>query len=1097
MWNLRRKIAWLVLIPVAVLAAVIFSLPLLLNTADYRAFLVEQAEMQLGRKVLVKQASVEVFPYVRIALDDVVIKELDGTTQFLFANHFFIDLRIFPFLQRKVVVKRILLDKPRMAIRRGATGILNISDMFSQGAQPSDFTTPMLGDEISISDGEFVFEDSFGAEAARTVTLRHMTATIKKEGVQLGFKLYGAIPNENAETTFTMTGRVSREALVGARPGGKSVGRVEAKGVNLSRLAMFLNDNSILRSISTPIDLAGSFEYRWAKSDRALTIKELSVTGAGTTITGSVALSKLFTPKLELVSSLTTTPFRLESLVNSLPEEAIQSYTLGFLKQGQVTGSIRLVSLQVGWAPEQEPRLTVKGEVDLLDGSAVVGAHRVPVSEAKGKLLFDLDRIAIEQVTGKYGLAEVTEGRGEVTRLTDNPQLSLDIKGKISAPELAVIVARFAPKALLPAGPAGLTKLQGEADAAVRLEGSLNRLDDLHVGWELEAKDVGFTDRRLSLPFAGLRGRVRSIPRGVLFERLAGHVGLSPLVLDGEIAVRSDEKAHYALTVSGQADAKELLQVATEGPSKKLSVDGTAGFGLSISGRTGALRGIGRADLRQTAINYAADFKKPSEMPAAVEFDLLLDPGRRLQVNRLSVAMSSFKVLTKGTVSFEQPRNFNLEVRVPSVALRAFPKGVLAVKMSFDTGTFQTQFAATGPLDNWWTAKLKGQAEIKQAGFKIEGLSVPVEDLTVAFSFDEDRIGVERGILKLSDSRINATGEIRGWRGVPRIQAVFDSPGLDLALLIPEGERSPVRTAMEALTRGAKLAATVTILNGRYHGVAFDEIKAKVTGEDSVLVLDPITGRMGKGAIAGQTRVALPPGKPAAVESTLHLNGIAVEPVFEAIGTKEQRFTGFLTLDGAIRGDGTNPNGTAPTLNGDVTVLIANGHFQDLSVTSKIAGLLNLASQFTGKEDISEKGIPFECISGRVAIKNGVVDIKNYRVDSPILKITGAGTYDIPRDQYDMVMVVTPYGPNEGVMQSIPLFGRLFAGEREGFTTAFFEVKGSQADPKVTWLPMKSLASGITGLGQLAFDFMKNIILLPKELIAPSDKGPRTPCSAQ
>jgi uncharacterized protein YhdP len=316
-------------------------------------------------------------------------------------------------------------------------------------------------------------------------------------------------------------------------------------------------------------------------------------------------------------------------------------------------------------------------------------------------------------------------------------------------------------------------------------------------------------------------------------------------------------------------------------------------------------------------------------------------------------------------------------------------------------------------------------------------------------------------------------------------------------LLIPEGERSPVRAALEALTRGAKLSATAMIQNGRYRGMSFDELQAKVSGENGVLVLDPVTGRMGKGTIAGQTRVALPSGKPAAVESTLHLKGIAVEPVFQSIGIKEQRFTGFLTLDGSLRGDGTHPKGTAPTLNGDVTVLIADGHFQNLSVTSKIAGLLNLAAQFTGKEDISEKGIPFECISGRVVIKNGVVEVQNYRVDSPILKITGAGTYDIPRDQYDMVMVVTPYGSNEGVLQSIPLFGRLFAGEREGFSTAFFEVKGSQADPKVTWLPMKSLASGITGLGQLAFDLMKNIILLPKELIAPSDKGPRTPCSAQ
>ncbi|MEK6548572.1 MAG: AsmA family protein, partial [Nitrospirota bacterium] len=275
MWNLRRKLAWLVLVPVAVIAAIVLSLPLILNTADYQALLVEQAEMQLGRKVSVKRAAVEVFPYVRIALDDVVIRELDGTTQFLFADHFFIDLRVFPLLQRKVLVKRILLDKPKMAIRRGAAGILNISDLFSQGAQPSDFTTPMLGDEISIADGEFVFEDSFGAEATRTVTLRHVTTTLKRAGTQLGFKFYAALPHENTEMTFTITGQVSREALMGARPGGKAAGRLEAKGVNLSRLAMFLNDNPILRSISTPIDLAGSFEYRWAKSDRALTIKEL------------------------------------------------------------------------------------------------------------------------------------------------------------------------------------------------------------------------------------------------------------------------------------------------------------------------------------------------------------------------------------------------------------------------------------------------------------------------------------------------------------------------------------------------------------------------------------------------------------------------------------------------------------------------------------------------------------------------------------------------------------------------------------------------------------------------------------------------------
>ncbi|TAL09196.1 MAG: DUF3971 domain-containing protein [Nitrospirae bacterium] len=1096
-WNPRRKLAWLVLVPVAVLAAVALSLPLILNTADYQALLVEQAELQLGRKVTVKRATVEVFPYVRIALDDVVIKEPDGTTQFLFADHFFIDLRVFPLLQRKVLARRILLDKPKMAIRRGAAGILNISDLFSQTAQPSDFTIPMLGEEIAIADGEFVFEDSFGVEAPRTVTLRHVTTTLTRAGVQLGFKFHAALPHDNTEATFTVTGQVSREALVGARPGGKAVGRLEAKGLNLSQLAAFLNNNPVLRSANAPMNLTGAFEYRWAKGERALAIKELNVTGAGATITGTVTLSKLFTPQVEFVSSLTTTPFRLESLVQGLPEETVQAYALGFLKQGQASGSVRLVSLQVGWSPEQARRLTVKGEVNLLGGSAVVGSHHVPVSEVNGRFLFDPDRIAIEELTGKYGLADVTEGRGEVTRLADNPQLALDIKGRLSAQELAVVVARFAPKALLPLGPAGLTKLQGEAAAAVKLEGPLNRLDELRVAWGLEAKDVGFTDRRLSLPFAGVRGRVRSIPRGVLFDRLAGRVGHSPIVLDGEIAVRSDEKAHYALIVSGQADTKELLGVTMEKPSKKLSVEGTAGFGLSISGRTGELRGIGRADLGQTGISHVVGFRKPNEVPASVEFDLQLDQSRRVKVNRFAAAMPPFKILTKGTLSFDRDRSFDLEVRIPPVAIRALPKGLLAVKTSFNAGSFQAQFTAAGPLDNWWAAKLKGQAAITHASFKIEGLAAPVEDLTATFSFVEDRLTVEGGTLKIADSRITATGDIRGWRGIPRIQAAFDSPGLDLALLVPEGDRSLVRVAMEALTSGAKLSATATIRNGRYHGVLFDEIQAKVSGGDDAIVLDPVTGRMGKGTITGQTRVALPPGKPAAVESTLHLKGIAVEPVFHSVGIMEPPFTGSLTLDGAIRGDGTHPKGPAPTLNGDVKVLVADGRFRKLSATSKIAGLLNLTSQLAGKADVTEQGMPFDCVSGRIVIKNGIAEVQNYRVDSPVLKITGAGTYDIPNDQYDMVMVVTPFGSYEGILQSIPLFGKLFAGEREGFTTAFFEIKGPLVDPKVTWLPMKSVGSGLTGLGQLAFDLMKNIVLLPKELIAPADKGPRTPCSAQ
>ena len=253
----------------------------------------------------------------------------------------------------------------------------------------------------------------------------------------------------------------------------------------------------------------------------------------------------------------------------------------------------------------------------------------------------------------------------------------------------------------------------------------------------------------------------------------------------------------------------------------------------------------------------------------------------------------------------------------------------------------------------------------------------------------------------------------------------------------------------------------------------------------------------GMGTFAGQARIALPRGKPASVETTLHLQGMAVEPVFNALGINEPPFTGVLKLDGAISWNGNDPRGIAPTLNGNVQLMVEKGYFQRLSATAKVIRLLDLPRVLAGRAEVSEKGMAFDCMSTQIGIMNGIAETKNYRLDSQIMKITAAGTYDIPGDRYNMVMVVTPFGSYESILQSIPLFGKLFAGEREGFTTAFFEVTGPLTDPKVTWQPIKSVGSGMTGLAQLAFDFMKNVLMFPKEVISPSNKAPRSPCSAQ
>jgi hypothetical protein len=51
-----------------------------------------------------------------------------------------------------------------------------------------------------------------------------------------------------------------------------------------------------------------------------------------------------------------------------------------------------------------------------------------------------------------------------------------------------------------------------------------------------------------------------------------------------------------------------------------------------------------------------------------------------------------------------------------------------------------------------------------------------------------------------------------------------------------------------------------------------------------------------------------------------------------------------------------------------------------------------------------------------------------------------------------------------------------------------FTMQGAMEDPKVTYLPVKSLASGLSGLAQLAVDVLTNTLSLPIDLLAPTEE---------
>jgi len=201
-----------------------------------------------------------------------------------------------------------------------------------------------------------------------------------------------------------------------------------------------------------------------------------------------------------------------------------------------------------------------------------------------------------------------------------------------------------------------------------------------------------------------------------------------------------------------------------------------------------------------------------------------------------------------------------------------------------------------------------------------------------------------------------------------------------------------------------------------------------------------------------------------------------------------------MNIRGMIQGHGRDRNGVVPTLNGSVDFSLREGYVRKGTILPRILALLNLPNVLRGKVDLEETGFPFKKVQSKVKIEEGNFVTKNFLLNSSIMKISAAGMYDLEHDRLEGLAAVSPFGAYSDLLKKIPLFGRIFSGDRKGIATAMFSIAGPLDDPKVDYMPGESLKTGLTGLAQLAIDILTNTITLPYELLKEAnDNGFPTP----
>ena len=1098
----RVVVALIVILLIGGGAFFIFS-PYLTGNDYLKDFFLQQLEQSIGRKIDVHRIKLVLFPRIRLELTQVAIHDRNSDDVLLSAKKLDLVLRLLPLFRKQVVGKRLLIEEPTLTLRRDRSGHWNLLDQVVQGGAADEDAAQTISRifrirEATLVNGKLIIIDDARPGGTRSMTLESVEAAlvIRAERGQADLHVSAGHAGGKDLSAISLAGTIStaqRQTLAIENSSGLPVtlqfdGTLEAANLNFREVADFFGPHPVPEQLQGTVNVHSHVRAVPGVAGYDVVLSDLSANLEQLRLAGQASLSGLLTPQPTFALTFAASPIQLSQLLTTVPAEWVHPQLPAVIKDREIDGIVEVVSATVtGAAAVAGPQLSLTGEFRVQQGQALIGDNRVPAKDLTAVVSVEAGRLRVSNLSGLYGTIHMNESKALVSFLEAGPWLEWDITGTMTAADLLQHLAKTGKSEQLSRGLAALRDVEGMAALTFRMVGPLNGVT--FAGGEITVQHVNLSHPSLPARLTELQGRFVLSDGGTLFDQVTGHFGDLALQISGGITGGSDSTFQdFLIRVTGDADHMTKLL-----PPKAISagvIEGLVNGAVVLTGPTLSPHIRGEVVLSESKVTFPGLVEKPIGAQAAVEFEGMIPQGSGVLLDRLELIVPPIRLPVKGKIQLGEQFSIDAALSTGTLALSRVPEWI--AKGGLEAGNMELSLDMKGKGLDWKAWRATGWLALTNGLMNAKGAEGPIQDLYLRVHFMKNVAEIKRLSFRLLDSEVSLEGTIRNWAAKPTITAKIESNQMDLDLLIPKGERSPIRDFLEILAATSKVNVTASIARGHYKHLKFGSLSARIMIQDGVLDVDRVSGQSTSGEFAGRIVVQLPRHEPAAAEISVRATGLLVEDVLKLAGEKGGGITGEARVTGTIRGHGKNPHGLYPTLNGKVDVLLENGRIfksQERAVW-KIISILNLPAVLQGKVDLEKDGLPYSKITATVLLRNGLFETENLIIDSPIVKITAAGNYDLPTDQIDMVWAVSPFGSYSQFLKTIPLFGRLFAGDRKGLATALFSVKGSIEDPEVTYLPVKSFATGLTGVAQLAFDILKNTVMLPIDLMTPDeDKG--------
>jgi uncharacterized protein involved in outer membrane biogenesis len=1048
--QLKSKRAWILPLLATIVSIVVLSaslLPRLLDLETYKEEIVAQVKSALKRDLRYQSAEFSLRYGLSFAFEGVAIKEKDGAGDLVTAERLTISIALLPLLHREVALSGMHLVRPVLQLSRNREGVFNISDLFTG---PATGEPPRIKG-VELKKARIRFTDLALSETPIVTELTETDLYLSRlvRGKECDFKLSGQLGTRSGKVPIFLAGVAKLPAASEPWSAIDLTGRVRTGPVDATQfwpyysrfvpfqsLAGALAVEASFKGRPTAFKSKGEFEvtrldmdypqvfharltpksvkaqYELELSPDALDISPLTVNVDGLQVKGSCRLSELRSNDLRITAQATTNSFNLRNFRQYIPYGIIVDGTSRFIEQKIMGGVYRL-------------------DQGRLDGRVSQILH-------------------MERGTN-YNV--------------------LSIKAQVEE---------------------GVVAYGG--------------------GWPV---------------FSAIKGQLELAGKDFNLKGMTGRFGTSPMALEGRIA---DYCLHVPTRYLFSANLRPRQPEAVWLLGNKVTLADGSGMRLTGVGTSSVYRLYGDWDLSACSYSFSDLIAKPQARPSTVAFDVTLD-DKEYRFTSLNCQLAPLAFTGTVTGGYDGP--VSVEVKTNQFQGAEVAPMLPLVREYHPAGKFQALLRASGPA--WERLTWGGNLALSGVSFKAGEKVKPVTAVNGNVQISGENLESSQFSARVGSSAITGRGTLSGFKD-PSFSTVFSSPRFDFAdlglvreplraeqvqgnlsyngkdllqiasltgtlgkstlqvkgsvkdlkqpvadLSISAGhleldDLTPLFGASSGEGGGLTLKANLTASEGKLKEIPFQRLKCVIMLEEKILYLQPFEFDSMEGVVSGKMRMDFGSGAPR-YQVNCDLRRLSADRVMRAMGVNKQELTGTLSMQAELSAKGESAPELKRSALGAVKLKVEDGTIKKFATLSKIFSILNVSQLLKFQlPDMVSGGMPYNKITGDFAIKDGFASTQNLYLDSNAINLSAVGKLELVKNELDLTIGVKPLQTVDKVVSRIPIVGWVLTGKDRSLITTYFEAKGPIEDPKVTAVPVKSLANGV-------FNIFKRVFQLPGRLI--------------